>query len=250
MGYDVRDVRVFVESLRRHYEGPAALLITSRSPPPLLAYLRQRNIRPIFFDCTFWMVAHVQIGRFVRYGEFLRGCDVSDVIFQSHPFAGSPAGELVFFLEDARATIGACPSNSFWIQNVFGDEVLKRLSGKRISCSGTTMGSHQAILRYIETLLSYATPELTSRLIGTRGEDQGIHNYMLHTAALPNIRVSENGEFVYTLARVPPAETCVLPGGISVAASGRIPAIVHQYNYHRAALELATRMYPFPESIG
>lgn len=254
MGYGIPEVWVFVESLRRHYAGDIALLVTSRSPAPLLAYLRSRNVRPIFFDCTFWMVAHVQIGRFVRYADFLRECerpyerifltDVRDVLFQSHPFIGSPAGDLTFFLEDSRMTIGQCQSNSTWVQNVFGLEALRQLAGKRIACSGTTMGSHGAILRYLDTLLSYAPPQLTSKLVGTRGEDQGIHNFILHTAALPGIQTSENHAFISNLCHVPPAEIRILPDGISAAGCARPPAIIHQYNYHGETLAFVAREYP------
>jgi hypothetical protein len=52
----VPDVRVFVESLRRHFRGDVTLLITSRASAPLAKYLMSHGITPIIFDCPYWMV--------------------------------------------------------------------------------------------------------------------------------------------------------------------------------------------------
>ena len=43
--YGIEQVRVFVESLRRHYDGEAILLVSSRSGSELADYLRRRGIR-------------------------------------------------------------------------------------------------------------------------------------------------------------------------------------------------------------
>ena len=196
------------------------------------------------------MCTDVQVGRYVRYYEYLRGSavqyerilftDVTDVMFQGDPFDGLPDGELLCFLEDHRATIGRCESNSFWVRQIFGEEALRRLSNCRISCSGTTVRiSFTAIESYVEQLLKYAPPKLMLRLRGHRGHDQGIHNFLIHTGALPHARLVENGEHVLTLAHTPPADIKVSSDSI-LTADGRRAPIVHQYTRHRFLREWIT----------
>ena len=246
VGYGIEQVRLFVESLRRNYRGHATLLVTRWAPPELIGFLRSYEIEPIFFGAH-RLVTDVQVGRYTRYYEYLRGSivrfervlftDVADVIFQRDPFAGLPDGELFCFLEDKRATIGQCSSNSLWVREVFGEEMLARLANCRISCSGTTIGTLPAIEKYSELLLKHANPDVMMRLpISGRGHDQGIHNVLIHTGALPNARVLENGDHVFTLARTPSAEIRIGSDGI-LTADGRKPAIVHQYNYHPAVVK-------------
>lgn len=257
-GLGVGQVRVFVESLRRHYVGPAMLLVTSARSADLVAYLKSRGVTPVFFDCPYWMVAHVQVARYVRYGELLRGgevpyervllTDVSDVLFQAHPFAAAPAGELLCFLEHPGRTIGACPTNARWVEQLFGPGGLARVRDKPISCSGTTIGTPAAVLDYIDRLLSHADPVVLSRLAGFRGHDQGIHNYLLYTGALPRARLVPNGEHVYTLGFVPDAEIILGPGGTVLAPGSRVCPIVHQYNYKPGASAHITAAQRVPEA--
>jgi hypothetical protein len=235
------DVWVFVESLRRHYRGPAILLVTSYDSDELVAYLRSRDVTPVYFDGPYWMVAHVQLMRYVRYGELLRGCgtayerillcDVSDVVFQGHPFAAAPAGELLCFMEDPGWTIGKSKNTSLWVEQIFGREVLARLADRPISCSGTTIGSHRAILRYVDLLLSHADVRVLVNLSQYRGHDQGIHNYLLHTGALPEARLVPNAEHVYTLGLVSPQTVELGPAGTLLSPEHRCCPIVHQYTY-------------------
>lgn len=244
--YGIDKVRVFVESLRRHYDGPAALVVTSRGPPELLDYLAAHHIDVHFFDAALWMITDIQISRYVRYYEVLRGSsvrydrilltDVSDVLFQAHPFAGAPEGDLLFFMEDARTLVGNSEANSMWIEDMFGPQVLAEMKADRVSCSGTTMGSHDAILRYIEKLLHFCKAPLMMKLQGKRGHDQGIHNYILRHRLVEGIRAVENGTHIFTIGRMPEAEIILSDQGILTATGAKCP-IVHQYTYMKKALE-------------
>lgn len=253
-GYAAAHVRIFVESLRHHYDGDAQLVVTSRGPADLLEYLPSRGVVPRFFDTALWMTAHIQVARYARYYEILRESpkrydrvlltDVTDVLFQGHPFAGAPEGELLFFMEDERTTIGDSTPNATWVKQVFGDEVLRQLAAKPISCSGTTIGSHTAILRYIELLLKHARPDLMPALKGYKGHDQGIHNFLLHTGAVP-ARAVANGVHIHTLGQVPDADLEVGPDGI-LGAGGRPCPIVHQWNYRPAAKAWVEKAWAVP----
>jgi hypothetical protein len=243
----IADVRIFVESLRRHYHGDVMLLVTSRGSADLVSYLRSRDIVPVFFDCSFWMVMHVQLGRYVRYEETLRGVDkeyahvlltdVSDVVFQADPFAQLPEGELLCFMEVPGRTIGQCADNTRWVQQIYGPAVWENMKNHEISCSGTTIGSQRAILQYIDLMLHYANPNLLAPLMQFRGHDQGIHNYLLRTGALPNARLIPNGQHVYTVQTVPDSEITLGPGGTILAPGGRLCPIVHQYPSKPAVLK-------------
>lgn len=250
-GYSVEQVRPFVQTLRRYHGGPAGLLVTSRGPPGLPSFLRQHDIEPIFFESAHWMIVHIQVSRYIRYWEHLRASkaqfdrvlltDVSDVIFQRDPFEDLPRGELLCFLEDKRMTIGTCKSNSLWIRQVFGEQVLTRLFNHRISCSGTIIGSLSAILRYLELLLRHANPKILGPLQAYRGHDQGIHNYLIHSGALPNAQLIENGNHVFTLCHTPSEEIRIEPEAI-LTSNGQKSAIVHQYNYHATTLKAVQLM--------
>lgn len=254
----VADVRVFVESLRRHYSGDVMLVVSSRESAPLVDYLRSRKIIPVFFDCPYWMVMHIQLARYVRYEEILRGAaseysrvlltDVSDVLFQADPFASLPDGELLCFMEAAGRTIGQCHYNTTWIKDIYGPAEFERIKDCEISCSGITIGSHRAIVGYIDRLLTYATPEALAKLSPMRGHDQGIHNFMLRTGALPHARLAPNGQHVFTLGHVPEQQITLTPGGEILAPGGRLCPIIHQYNYKPSIMERICAEYAVREA--
>ena len=254
----VDEVGVFVESLRRHYSGLAMLVISSRDSRDLVQYLLARDVVPVFFDCPHWMVMHIQLARYVRYGEVLRGLgiechrvllsDVSDVVFQADPFVNLPDGELLCFAEEAGRRIGQCEFNRRWVQEVYGTQGLERVADCQIYCSGTTIGSQRAIVQYIDLLLTQATPEVLANVSKVRGHDQGIHNFLLHTGALPQARMIDNGRHVYTLGHVPDGQVHIGEGGAILTAEGLACPIVQQYNYKppidarvRAAFGLGSR---------
>jgi hypothetical protein len=256
VGLQIADVRLFVESLRRHYQGEAILLIRSGNLP-LVDYLRSRRVIPVFFDSAYWMVCHVQLSRFFRYGELLRPAsrpydrilltDVSDVVFQADPFAGLPTGDLLCFMEEAGRTIGVDPMNSQWVREVLGQESLDRIADRPISCSGTTIGTHRAILDYIDRLAAHANPEILLQHRQRRGHDQGIHNYLLHTGALRDAQMIANGRHVLTMGAMSEKTIGLGEGGTILTHDRHVCPIVHQYNYHARAVEHVRGAYPQPD---
>jgi tetratricopeptide (TPR) repeat protein len=251
----IPEVRIFIESLRRHYQGDVMMLVTGQGSEDLVGYLRAHGVIPIYFDCPIWMVMHVQIGRYIRFAETLRGIgkeyarvlltDVSDVLFQADPFSHLPEGELLCFLEASDRTIGDSPSNSLWVEQIYGADGLSRIRNQQISCSGTTIGSHRAIINYIDLLMEHATPALCARLKKFEfGHDQGIHNFLLRTGALPMARIIANGEHVYTVGLVSDDKIVSGPNGTILTPEGRLCPIVHQYANRPRVLEHARVAYP------
>lgn len=254
----IADVHIFIESLRRYYRGEVLMLVTSRESADLVRYLRSRRVIPVWFDCTYWMVMQVQLGRYVRYGEILRNLpreysrvlltDVSDVVFQADPFAEIPDDELLCFLETPGRTIGECVVNTMWVEQIFGSGGLERIKDYEISCSGTTIGSHRAMIHYIDLLLEHAEPNLLVRLLKFRGHDQGIHNFLLRTGALPKARLIPNGQHVFTVGAAPESEISLGPGGTILAPGARLCPIVHQYTTKPAALAHVRSAYALPKA--
>ena len=166
----------------------------------------------------------------VRYERVILS-DVRDVFFQSDPGAIEPFAPLLFFLESARYTIGDEPKNFRWIVELYGRETLARLAARRVSCSGVTIGTHAAVLAYLEAL-----NDGMARVIGRvwdSGYDQGVHNQLLWSGAFPEARVMENGRGVLTVG-IEPREAFVMDAGGRVSClDGSVPAIVHQYDRHQ-----------------
>ena len=87
--------------------------------------------------------------------------DYSDLFFQSNPFTYKPElwmppkAQLSVFLENfPQKMIYRCPSNAGWISTCYGDQVFEQIRRNIVSCSGTTMGTRDAILVYVSALLA------------------------------------------------------------------------------------------------
>lgn len=142
--------------------------------------------------------------------------DTRDAIFQSDPFAYQTHewadSELVLFLESQpNKVINRCTYNSGWVLSCYGDEALKKIGHNPVSCSGVSMGTRNGILVYTMTVARHIDPQY--RMIGSsvpketqnqgmcisKGMDQGIHNWLLHSGILhrmmnDKITVFEQGE--------------------------------------------------------
>lgn len=254
-GYGVPKVRVFVESLRRHYAGPAALVVSPMSDPALFAYLHAHRIQPVTFACRDWMPWDLQVTRYVCYLDFLLThgtafehiflTDVGDVLFQGDPFAQAPDGELVVAMEDPAARIGRCDSNASWVRDLYGEARLEHIADRPISCSGTTLGKRRALLRYLDCLLGEAHPDRLCTLPPkSRGHDQGMHNVLLHEGRLPGVVMAENGTYVLTIGQVADASLDLRPDGIALVGARHLPPVVHQYQYKAASAAHVARLWP------
>src|SRR5262249_50719850 len=162
IGFDVEQVRVFVESLRTNYTGDVLLLICW--PGLRVArYLKSRGIDviPVFQTRSFTRSVHAR--RYAIYLAYLPARssrydpvmmpDVREVVFQRNPFDGIASPKCHFFLESAVRTIGEDPTNSRWVRGCFSVAEAERLAGCRISCSGITIGGTAAIIAYLERMV-------------------------------------------------------------------------------------------------
>jgi hypothetical protein len=241
VGFDVDQVRVFVESLRSvGYTGHAVLLV--RWPGVTVRrYLRTRAVDsiPILQVRSFSRSVHAR--RYSIYADYLRArpdrfdqvmlSDVRDVVFQRHPFEGITSPKCHFFLEGAAQTIGQDPTNSRWVRGCGTAEQAEAVAGRRISCSGITIGGTRAMLAYLDAMADRIRniPFRVYRKIG-HGYDQGIHNLLVHlNPDIDGIIVQNNGH-IATMALEPQSLYRLDNSAQIHTTSGHLPPICHQYD--------------------
>lgn len=206
-----------VEPLRPKY--PKALFLT---------------IQPAYTLCIFRYQAMLRYLEDIGEGKVRRIllCDSRDVLFQRNLSEYElPTGtELVFFAEDAMH--GSCRFNDAWtriIQEVDKSDV--SITGHRILCSGTTLGTYRGILEYIKALLSFVKPLAEAGRLNVTGLDQGIHNHMYYRRSMPKdvktvVLGNEDG-LVNTLGY---GHKQLDEDGRIVNAKGDVSWICHQYD--------------------
>jgi hypothetical protein len=266
IGFDVAQVRVFVESLRANYAGDVLLLI--RWPGVRVArYLKSRRIRVLRVFQTRSFTRSVHARRYAIYLEFLRArlarydqvmiSDVRDVVFQRNPFDGIASPKCHFYLEGAVRTIGEDPTNSRWVRGCFSAYEAERLAACRISCSGITIGGTAAIVAYLELMVERIRllPWRIYRKIG-HGYDQAIHNYLVHLAPEAAGIVVENNRHIATMALEPRAFYRLDRESLIHGPDDHLFAICHQYDRFPDLLKAvearfapARRVFP-PQAAG
>jgi len=238
-GYHIGDVRPFLRSLaacggRRH----CVLFVspTTRHCEDMAAL--GAEIRPFARPEA---CAHVPYNawRYFLYLDYLRQCgrtwprimltDVRDVIFQRPPGEFPWPEGLSLFLEDSRMAVADCPHMRRWIEGHLGARALQELAGERIICSGTTVGDHDAVQRYLELMTRGLLPCTGGK--GMAGYDQGLHNQLTRTGALGPVHCFDNSGPVLTLGYSPREPACDENAEV-LNEAGRPAVVVHQYDRH------------------
>lgn len=244
-GYHFGDVSPFILSLRETgFAGRCVLFVSPTTRD--VDRMREHGVEAVPFERS-GPLAHLPYNawRYVLYRDYLaRGparhgpillTDVRDVLFQADPFSVPWSPGLHVTLEDRRMTIGQCPHMRHWMGGHLGEAAWQSIADRPISCSGTTVADHDAMLAYLDLMLPLlATFSPAPRMAGY---DQGVHNHLLHTGALAAqapVTVLDNTGPILTLGYTE-GEPAVdgqgrvlcapLPGGAPAPA-----AIVHQYD--------------------
>jgi hypothetical protein len=240
IGFDVEQVRVFVESLRANYTGDVLLLI--RWPGRRVArYLKSRGVDVIRVFQTRSFTRSVHARRYAIYLDYLRTqasrydqvmmSDVRDVVFQCNPFDGVASPKCHFYLEGAVRIIRDDPTNWRWVRGCFSAADAERLAAYRISCSGITIGGTAAIIAYLERMAARirAMPWRIYRQIG-HGYDQAIHNYLVHLDPAVDGIVVENNQHIATMALEPRAFYRLDQKSLIYGPDDHLFPICHQYD--------------------
>lgn len=236
-GYHYGDVRPFLLSLEQSGCWAEVVLFVSDTTRDLDRIGRHRVIivplqRPSGLEelpynaLRYWLYRQYLEESAVRYGSILL-TDLRDVVFQRDPFSFPWSGGLNCVLEDRRMTIGRCPHNAHWVATHQGREALGRIADQPISCSGTTVGDHDATQRYLEIMLDRLLPFDGGERIA--GYDQGVHNMLVHTGMLDNLTLHDNAGPVVTLGHTV-GEPAIDDEGFVLNESGERAHLVHQYD--------------------
>jgi len=247
VGYSTEHIKPFILSLRATgYKGRLLLLI-DKLDFRTVSFLREYDVELIWQGGCRNSTMPVHSQRYFNFSEILRKergikrvmlSDVRDVIFQGNPFDNCGGDSLYTFGEDNSMKLGQCPYNSGWILNLYGDEILKRLSDGIIICCGVTIGGYSKMLNYLDLLCGEI-----SVIPLIHGADQGAHNLLIRTGRIPNVVVTDNEAGpVYTLHYVHPDRIRTDSDGFIINDAGR-PAVVHQYDRHPALMKIVQEKY-------
>lgn len=184
--------------------------------------------------------------RFILYLDYLESLnekpgwvfltDCRDVIFQDDIFSRVTEPGLYCFLEAPGQTVGQSPFNSQMVRNCFGEEALREISHCPVSCAGTVLGDYASVHAYLQAMAEYTLKVRKMQMIS--GDDQGMHNYLIHKKLVPGIRLVDNSAGpVGTLGVMEPAEIRRSPEHSVLQEDGRPYAVLHQYDRHQMIVE-------------
>ncbi|MGE4192855.1 MAG: hypothetical protein AB7E51_05655 [Pseudodesulfovibrio sp.] len=249
-GYHYGDVRPFLVSLQRAAFAGETVLFVSETTRDLDrmrehgAALAPAARRPGLEDVPYNAL------RYFLYLDWLQSCgreyrrilitDVRDVIFQLDPFAHPWPEGVNCVLEDESATVGSCPFNARWVREHLGPERLAAIADRPVSCSGTTVADHRSMIEYLKSMSELLVPPTGGECMA--GYDQGVHNHLIHTGAIPGVRLTGGEGPVLTLAQTRGEPRTDADGNV-LTATGRIAHVVHQYDRKPGLFEIVRKRF-------
>jgi hypothetical protein len=249
-GLHYGDVRPFAASLRQNGYAGECILFVSRTTRGI-DKIEAHGIRTVAFDRP-PAQAHVPYNayRYFLYLDFLKKAgrrfelilltDARDVIFQRDPFAYPWPEGLNVGMEDGRMRIGGCGHMVRWLAcHPLGTDG-SELHDKPISCSGVTVGDHEAVLRYLESLTALLLPFSPGERMA--GYDQGVHNRLLHSGRLDPVAMHGNAGPILTLG-YKEGEPAMNSRGEILNDSGVPAHIVHQYDRKPGLFRIVRERY-------
>ena len=172
--------------------------------------------------------------------------DSRDVVFQADPFvtmhSGCYTGQELNPLRDS-------PINAQWIRSTYGEAGFERLCDLPVLCSGVTLGSFRSVLAYLDQFCA----EISRHAVARRSVlipiwDQAYHNMILRRDPPADLVLMPWNSQLATVGEVPPQVLSVQSDG-RIAVADAVPAILHQYDRHPAAVARVAALYPTPEEF-
>ncbi len=212
---------------------------------PEKEFIIKSNITKRFVNtsCVRYPLYYLYLSRYGQNYSKIMLTDVRDVLFQRNPFDFEFEDGLCCFLEDEGQTIGSSEGNMAWLRQGFGDRIISQIADKGISCSGTTIGSHASIMRYLEAMVN----TLLKLKAHPWGIDQGVHNYILYQGLVKNVKFYKNFQGPILTIHYLNDETLRFDKqGFLINEDGSIINVLHQYD--RLKPEIKNKMLVYRDS--
>ena len=191
--------------------------------PPFLRKYHPSNYR--------WPLLHRYMKDHAAKYDKVVLADVRDSMFQENPFSAFTTGFYAFNGVESR-TIGECGWNGGWVKDCFGPKMLSEISRKPIICSGVSMGSTKEVVAYLGLMQELMETEKFATC-ERNGVDQGVHNVLVHTNRIPNLKVFTQSDGWVANMQAHSGSTIGPAGQVHNKARSRTVAIVHQYDRYR-----------------
>tara|TARA_X000000368_G_scaffold215389_1_gene170056 strand:- start:1257 stop:2129 length:873 start_codon:yes stop_codon:yes gene_type:complete len=214
-GYNWDDLEIFIKSLRKFLNCRVILIFEQSLDKSLknkfknykIEYYIYRNINDKNIPGLMNSKSDVGQRRYAMYEYILKNIkkkpnkvlltDTRDVVFQKDLFQNKFKKSINFFLEDEKILNDS--RNSRWLERTVGYNEYNKIKKNKISCSGTTLGNFDQILKYSALmnkylfLYPYKRP-LRHLLVLKKVEpyDQGMHNYLIYNNFFKDMQLHEN----------------------------------------------------------
>jgi len=226
IGYSDDQIKPFILSLKSSgYKGRLVLFV-DKLDSGAVSFLIEQEIELI------WQISHrdnampVYGHRYYEFLDFLRKeqgvkrimlTDVRDVIFQGNPFVGCGDESLYVFSEDSSVKLGQCPYNSEWVLNLYGNDILKKISGEIIICSGVTIGGYHNILGYLDLLCNEMSinPQIPIA-------DQGAHHVLIGFQVSLSSTTNQGQYTLFTMSAQTGSELIEMEDSLSMMEADRL----------------------------
>ena len=204
---------------------------------PWMAPVLRLPLGDAFRRVVYKRILNLAFVRFVHALDFLESnpgkyenvllTDVRDVFFQDNPFRDPLPGRITAFLESPNMVFGSEPANDGWIWNQYGNEMIGRLRGHRISCCGTVVGTQEGISHYLRAYVS----EIIHLKSVAHGADTSVHNVLVRDVLADQITIAENFQsIVGTINSSFTSNLVVGTDGLVVGPNGKLVPVLHQYD--------------------
>jgi hypothetical protein len=163
--------------------------------------------------------------------------DARDVVVQANPFSLLDEDKLHVFLQE-KEVFGEDNIDTIWARKVLGPVSASRLSGKAVSCCGTTIGGRGMVLTYLQMMTSSILQHEFNVV------DQVIHNAIIYLGYPQEQLVSHRNRegTVITLSGVSASDVELTATELRV--DRRVVPVVHMYDRIPEINEFFCALYP------
>ncbi|MDZ4792713.1 MAG: hypothetical protein SGI83_00385 [Bacteroidota bacterium] len=261
--YTFHQVKKFVLSLNRTgFKGDLCLFLGAKTTPRTIRLLRKQGVMIQFFKTVdslpegnlagkifelrkpinYFNYRHYLYYDFLERNkeqyEYVLLTDVRDVYFQRDPFDFELGDGLFCALEGPTKKLKDCSFNGPWMKYVYGQEGMAKVGDKIISCAGTTWGKVTDVMAYLVKMLE----EIRKVPDAKKAIDQALHNYMIYTGMLDNLKFLNNDDGVILTLSYEKNYTIDKEDKVRVL-NGRVVNVLHQFDRMPDLKKLTDRLY-------